>query len=73
MIQKLNHRHLFEPEVIKKVSPGKRIDFKSSLSQMCFKIAVFKNFANSTVVESVVPVLGLYLTKLQAKRPATLL
>ena len=48
MIRKLKHRYQFEPEVIKKSSPGERIDFKSSRSQMFFKIGVYKNFANST-------------------------
>ena len=48
MIQKLKHRYQFELEVkvIKKGSPGERIGFRTSRSQMFFKIGVLKNFAN---------------------------
>ena len=49
MIQRLKHRYQFEPEVIKKDSPGERTDFRSSRLQMFSKMVVPKNFANSTV------------------------
>ena len=48
MIQKQKHRYRFEPEVIKKGSLGERTDFRSSRSQMFFKIDVLKDFSNST-------------------------
>ena len=48
MKQKPKYRHQFEEEVRLSKSAGERTDFRSSRSQMFFKIPVLKDFANST-------------------------
>ena len=46
MIQKLRHTYEYEPEVIKKDSPGERKDFRSSRWHLFFNIDVLKDLVN---------------------------